>query len=238
VNRWGEWNSPVAKKRSSTKRKTSTQMFLDFGQKDFERRVCDICGMLYAPGVAADESDHSTFCSVSKFHIGKRTCVKDANIVVSVDDGVIVVRLDSKEDRCKPLLSRVLLMKNKFIDEDMGFTASCIGVDDACWYYVALKARTVVGLAVVEKITDAHRIVRDDIEKNESSLILGVLQIWVDEKNRRAGIASKLLDAMRFETIYGCVVQLDQIAFSQPTVEGSSLARRYLGTNPPVYKLE
>ena len=34
------------------------QTFLDLGQNGFSAKECDICGMVYAPGVSSDEGDH------------------------------------------------------------------------------------------------------------------------------------------------------------------------------------
>lgn len=57
-----------SKQQTSKKRKMATneqptraklqQTFLDFGQRDFDRKTCKVCGMVYAPGVPADEKLH------------------------------------------------------------------------------------------------------------------------------------------------------------------------------------
>ena len=37
------------------------QLFLDFGQRDFDATVCSVCGMVYAKGKEADEAAHKKF---------------------------------------------------------------------------------------------------------------------------------------------------------------------------------
>jgi len=66
-------NPPCSKVSSSTtsttslKRKKSSnnehQLYLDFGQSSFGRRVtCGICNMVYVEGLIDDESNHSKLC--------------------------------------------------------------------------------------------------------------------------------------------------------------------------------
>ncbi|KAG0348862.1 N-acetyltransferase esco2 [Podila humilis] len=61
--------------------------------------------------------------------------------------------------------------------------------------------------------------------------ICGINRIWVSSLYRRHKIASRLLDAVRDRFIYACKLELQDLAFSQPTGDGKELARRYLGTN-------
>ena len=54
--------------------------------------------------------------------------------------------------------------------------------------------------------------------------------IWVSAKDRRQGIASRLLDAARSHLRAGSVITRQQLAFVQPTEAGCSLARAYTGS--------
>jgi ribosomal protein S18 acetylase RimI-like enzyme len=58
---------------------------------------------------------------------------------------------------------------------------------------------------------------------------LGVKLVWVAPEYRRRGVARDLLDAARKDLIFGSVVALDAIAFSQPTEEGFAFAQGYCG---------
>lgn len=51
------------KKVRTSKHQPLQQLYLDFGQKDFERRThCSLCGMLYLKGVLEDEEQHKVIC--------------------------------------------------------------------------------------------------------------------------------------------------------------------------------
>jgi N-acetyltransferase len=58
---------------------------------------------------------------------------------------------------------------------------------------------------------------------------LGIEKVWVHPKFRRTGAASRMLDAVRCNLIYGTVVSRAKLVFSQPTTKGKSLARGYTG---------
>ena len=63
--------------------------------------------------------------------------------------------------------------------------------------------------------------------------MLGVHRIWTVPAHRRAGLASRLLDAVAARCIYGYPVVKArrgvEVAFSQPTGKGQALARRWTG---------
>ncbi len=58
--------------------------------------------------------------------------------------------------------------------------------------------------------------------------LLGIRQIWVNHKYRRAGIASKLCDSARANFTFGKYYSINECAFSQPTNMGASFAFSYL----------
>ncbi|RKP10928.1 ESCO1/2 acetyl-transferase-domain-containing protein [Thamnocephalis sphaerospora] len=57
--------------------------------------------------------------------------------------------------------------------------------------------------------------------------VCGISRIWVARHARRHGVATRMLDALRNSFVYACVLQPDQIAFSQPTSAGARLAEHY-----------
>ncbi|KAF9187606.1 N-acetyltransferase esco2 [Haplosporangium sp. Z 767] len=61
--------------------------------------------------------------------------------------------------------------------------------------------------------------------------ICGINRIWVSALYRRHKVASRMLDAVRDRFIYACKLERKDLAFSQPTGDGKSLARQYLGTD-------
>jgi N-acetyltransferase len=60
--------------------------------------------------------------------------------------------------------------------------------------------------------------------------VCGINRIWVHNKHRRRGIASRLVDAARNHVLFDRVLTLSQIAFSQPTQDGRSFGAKYLGS--------
>lgn len=61
--------------------------------------------------------------------------------------------------------------------------------------------------------------------------VCGVRGLWVSQTERRRGIATKLLDAVRTSFVYGGVVDSSQCAFSQPTLDGEAFAANYCKTD-------
>lgn len=57
--------------------------------------------------------------------------------------------------------------------------------------------------------------------------LCGISRIWTLASFRRRGIASRLIDAMRSDFIYGKIVTTDEIAFSDPTENGLNFAQTY-----------
>ncbi|KAM4081433.1 hypothetical protein ACJW30_11G091500 [Castanea mollissima] len=60
--------------------------------------------------------------------------------------------------------------------------------------------------------------------------VCGIRAIWVTPSNRRKHIASQLLDAVRMSFCMGSVLELSQLALSQPTSAGKALASNYFST--------
>ncbi|RAL06771.1 ESCO family N-acetyltransferase [Aspergillus homomorphus CBS 101889] len=75
--------------------------------------------------------------------------------------------------------------------------------------------------------TDSSVTVRDETHP----AIVGISRIWTSEASRRKGIAMDLLDCVVVNFIYGMEIPKEQIAFSQPTASGKSLAQSFFGTD-------
>ena len=58
-------------------------------------------------------------------------------------------------------------------------------------------------------------------------LMMGVRIIWVNDKQRRNGIAQRLLNTARQYYMFGTSVDKTSIAFSQPTEDGFKFAASY-----------
>ncbi|XVE75870.1 hypothetical protein DITRI_Ditri12bG0126300 [Diplodiscus trichospermus] len=67
-------------------------------------------------------------------------------------------------------------------------------------------------------------------EKDAVPAVCGIRAIWVTPCNRRKGIATHLLEAVRKSFSMGFVIEKSQLAFSQPSADGHALASNYVGT--------
>ena len=65
------------------------------------------------------------------------------------------------------------------------------------------------------------------VEKARPQFILGISRIWVCKSQRLNGIATKLLNAARQNTIPGKIVDKQFVAWSQPSDNGGKMALRY-----------
>ncbi|GMI86495.1 CHROMOSOME TRANSMISSION FIDELITY 7 [Hibiscus trionum] len=60
--------------------------------------------------------------------------------------------------------------------------------------------------------------------------VCGIRAIWVTPSNRRKGVATQLLEAVRKSFRMGYVIERSEVAFSQPSSDGQALASNYIGT--------
>lgn len=98
--------------------------------------------------------------------------------------------------------------------------------------YIAEKK--IVGVLVAQSLSSAYRMLpsgTDSSGKCCSSVpvpaLCGVSRIWTLASFRRRKTASRLLDAMRTDFIYGKVIAIDELAFSDPTENGLIFAQNY-----------
>lgn len=70
---------------------------------------------------------------------------------------------------------------------------------------------------------------RSIVQRVQPSFTLGISRIWVCRTQRNRGIATKLLEVARANTIYGKTVEKWAMAWSQPTDSGGRLASHYNG---------
>lgn len=105
--------------------------------------------------------------------------------------------------------------------------------------YLYIQNKRVVGLLVAEQIDRAYALQQGDPQQQQqqhqcystgmtsTKAILGIYQLWVHDKFRQQGIATRLVTAAREKMIFGLVVPASQTAFSSPTESGIAFARRY-----------
>ncbi|KAJ2627071.1 hypothetical protein H4R22_004557 [Coemansia sp. RSA 1290] len=96
--------------------------------------------------------------------------------------------------------------------------------------YISPNSR-VEGCVLAELISSAYRVVPDKEPLCRSDhaepAVCGISRIWVAQHARQRGIATQMLKAVQQMFVYGCCIKPEQIAFTQPTAAGRSLAERF-----------
>ncbi|GMI96710.1 CHROMOSOME TRANSMISSION FIDELITY 7 [Hibiscus trionum] len=67
-------------------------------------------------------------------------------------------------------------------------------------------------------------------KKEAIRAVCGIRAIWVTPCNRRKGIATQLLEAVRESFCRGYGIGKSELAFSEPSSDGEALASKYIGT--------
>lgn len=91
------------------------------------------------------------------------------------------------------------------------------------------RAVGVITMEVLEKDRGRWMIYKNKsiVQKSRPQFILGISRIWVCKSQRLQGIATKLLDASRQNTIFGEIVDKRFVSWSQPSDNGGKMALRY-----------
>ncbi len=93
--------------------------------------------------------------------------------------------------------------------------------------YLALDPhKAIIGCLLACPISVAFRAI-SNTEYDSANPIpcpCGISRIWVSKAKRRNGIATLLYNVMAKHFIFGMVLSRSQIAFSQPTSDGSAFA--------------
>jgi len=84
-------------------------------------------------------------------------------------------------------------------------------------------------LPVSSKIS-SFPLVQDDENHAQSKpkIIVGITRLWVDPSWRRKGVASKMVDTLRFHSgVLGYVVPKESIAILEPSTEGKAFMTKF-----------
>ncbi|KAJ0059744.1 hypothetical protein NL108_011237 [Boleophthalmus pectinirostris] len=226
--------------------KDGTQTIIDAGQKHFGPVACSVCGMLYSAANPEDESQHllfhNQFISAVKY-VGW----KKERILSEFPDGKIILVLP---DDPKYALKKIEEIR-EMVDNDLGFQQ----VESKCpsktkTFLFISNDKKVAGCLIAEHINEGYRVIEEPAPSGSEGekvmferqrawccsttaepAICGISRIWVVSTMRRQGIASRMLDCLRNNFIYGSNLSKDEIAFSDPTPDGKLFATHYFGTS-------
>ncbi|CAB4396923.1 unnamed protein product [Rhizophagus irregularis] len=231
------------------------QTYLDLGQKNFGTYTCPECQMSYVQGTLADDTLHTNFHRLTLEGIKYHSYQDEITLETIPEINGRVVLLVYNETR----FFEKLKIKNtiEWVNLELGaveMTEEKLKMSKA-YFYVANKY-DIVGFALAVRIEKAYRVVDSSSEnaQNESRKVsklqigndndgsgifcstkplraaCGISRLWVKRDYRRKKIATKLLDSVRKNFIYGCELKPDEVAFSQPSGDGKAFASQYTGT--------
>ncbi|XP_029314091.1 LOW QUALITY PROTEIN: COPII coat assembly protein sec16 [Cottoperca gobio] len=226
--------------------KDNTQTIIDAGQKHFGAVACSVCGMLYSAANPEDESQHllfhNQFISAVKY-VGW----KKERILGEYPDGKIILVLP---DDPKYALKKVEEIR-EMVDNDLGFQQ----VETKCpsqtkTFLFISNDKKVGGCLIAEHIQEGYRVIEEPVPEGSEGekvmferqrawccsttpepAICGISRIWVVNMMRRQGIASRMLECLRNNFVYGSYLSKDEIAFSDPTPDGKLFATQYFCTS-------
>ncbi|GFQ77548.1 n-acetyltransferase ESCO1 [Trichonephila clavata] len=232
--------------------KAGEQLIIDAGQKEIGAKMCKTCGMIYFIGQEEDEKLHSgyhqTFLINLRFPGWKKECV-----VGLFDDGRIIQVTENDKNFKLKKIQDILFIVNR----DLGFPNAGLPVRPNVMFLLFISVdKKVGGCVVAESIDSACRVISDENSVEEKSdgkviwklgswyassesvpAICGINRIWVSRELRRSKVASRLVDCLRQNFIFGHVVELHELAFTDPSPDGREFAAAYTGTdNFLVYK--
>ncbi|NXA15929.1 ESCO1 acetyltransferase, partial [Sapayoa aenigma] len=222
------------------------QLITDGGQKRFGAISCNICGMLYTVSNPEDETQHllfhNQFISAVKY-VGW----KKERILAEYPDGKIIMVLP---DDPKYALKKVEEIR-EMVDNDLGFQqAPLMCYSRTKTLLFISNDKKVIGCLIAEHIQWGYRVIEEKVpevsSENEKVIferqkawccstspepaICGISRIWVFSMMRRRKIASRMIECLRSNFIYGSYLSKEEIAFSDPTPDGKLFATQYCGT--------
>ncbi|XP_077208743.1 N-acetyltransferase ESCO1 [Paroedura picta] len=222
------------------------QLIIDAGQKRFGAISCNICGMLYTASNPEDETQHllfhNQFISAVKY-VGW----KKERILAEYPDGKMIMVLP---DDPKYALRKVDEIR-EMVDNDLGFQQAPLTCSRAKTLLFISNDKKVAGCLIAEHIQWGYRVIEEKIpevgsenekvifeeqkawccSKSPEPAICGISRIWVFSLMRRKKIASRMLECLRSNFIYGSYLSKEEIAFSDPTPDGKLFATQYCGTS-------
>ncbi|KAL4635369.1 N-acetyltransferase ESCO1-like [Arapaima gigas] len=222
------------------------QTVADAGQKHFGAVSCGVCGMLYSSSNPEDESQHllfhNQFISAVRY-VGW----KKERILGEYPDGKIILVLP---DDPKYALKKVEEIR-EMVDNDLGFQQVKTNSPTQTKTFLFISNdKKVVGCLIAEHIQEGFRVIEDatpEVSEGEKVMferqrawccsttpepaLCGISRIWVFSMMRRKGIASRMIECLRNNFIYGSHLSKEEIAFSDPTPDGKLFATHYCGTS-------
>ncbi|XP_018795647.1 PREDICTED: N-acetyltransferase eco [Bactrocera latifrons] len=206
--------------------RATNQYQIDAGQRNFGAHQCKQCGLVYSIHEVEEEKLHNDYHA--SLHLLRFKGWIDEDIVAIYpewgSDGRILRITESSHTRRHERLADIL----KIVDKELGFASYVIPPTFVA--YLAVRKHQIVGLCLVVPLEKANKYIKieelDCCTEEEFPAKCGISRIWVSPLHRRLHIATKLINAVQQNTIFGEEIPLDMIAFSAPTEAGRKLAQK------------
>ncbi|CAG7723175.1 unnamed protein product [Allacma fusca] len=227
-------STPPRKRRSLLgKRETPglTQMLIDAGQKQIGPILCGDCGLLYSPGDLQDEDLHrKAHARLENFHT--ITLWKNPKIVGNFIDGAYIVMVKKHSKESRHIMNRLQSFL-EWIDSELCVLSDSEEINDSELLFLYLfptkrkNSVRILGYAAVE-LLQKDKVIANSIDKPENygleaniPLQMGLTRLWADKIFRRKKIATRLVDAARFNSgIPACVVPKNKLGILEPSEDG------------------
>ncbi|KAL2814402.1 ESCO1/2 acetyl-transferase-domain-containing protein [Aspergillus cavernicola] len=246
----------IAANPTSQQQPALKQMQLDLGHE--VRKTCATCGMEYVPSNTEDASLHKKFHDMNSTGVDLGKAFTRANAsrwvyqATRFDEGYVVIIDRKSSPTSKNQAKKVLEVISKELSspviedevlwsqtEDPKHLRAAEKVDRYKVFMHMTQSRC-VGACLTERIWESHLVDKTSTQKDGADAavtvgdethpaIVGISRIWTSGSSRRKGIAMDLLDCVVSNFIYGMEIPKDQVAFSQPTNSGKSLAQAFFG---------
>lgn len=241
----------LKKTKSSKNGKRYLQTRLQFGSPKSRLTKCPECEMTYSPTAIEDVTQHNKFHDL---HLKGRKWPQNWGTAV----------YPFTNERTPPPTQQArhekMVMINPDLIQEVNATLEIMTIvnnelnapqdENSFWMSKELKGKAFLYIkddhavgAITMEVLDKDRgkwmiYESKKIVPNVSpNFVLGISRIWVCKTQRNNGIASKLLETARSNTIYGEVVPKHLVAWSQPTESGGKLASHYNGVKHKSGKL-
>ena len=237
--------------------RVQTYLVLDGGGSgtaaDLAARVCPQCGMAYAPGTE-DERVHEQYHRRATAPVRSALLLRDCEVVArDAPSGTAVVRVPAAclGPRAPTTgVARAVRAVLRAVDRALGSPEAETEEEEEereeereegapsrpalVLLCVHEQTGTVHGAVVAHAIRAARAVDAADgtvcCGGPARRATAGIAKIFVHAPQRRRGVATRLLDAVRATLVYGRVVPRAELAATQPTRDGAALFARYAGT--------
>lgn len=221
---------------------TKDQLIIDAGQKHFGATMCKSCGMIYTASSPEDELQHMQHHH--RFLEGiKYAGWKKERVVAEFWDGKIVLVLPHDPSYAIRKVEDV----QELVDNELGFQHVVPRYPNKTKTFLFISdEKKVVGCLIAEPIKQAFRVLSEPTGPESLSskechrawqcsnvpepAVCGISRIWVFRLKRRKRIARRLVDTLRNCFMFGSFLSTNEIAFSDPTLDGKLFATKYCNT--------